>query len=215
MPTILSIIQLRSTIASVIKNVDGTNVRIGDKLPHSVWHSLELATVVGPLGHKLYADIHRKCPPQLRLEIDLKDQDQAQVTALRDHRRLSQAVLHLRADTFKNPSSAAQAPKHDSDEYDSDDYQSDDDDDDTTYTATLIRNACTHNLMGRPCNKLQSDCQYRFSLRIRSYQCDQALVFDRRQPTVHEAHVQSTQPGSVSDNSDDTLEATIVVRVRV
>ncbi len=56
-----------------------------------------------------------------------------------------------------------EAPKHDSDEYDSDDYQSDDDDD-TTYTATLIRNACMHNLMGRPCNKLQSDCQYRFSL---------------------------------------------------
>lgn len=105
-PTILSIIQLRRTIASVIEDVDGIDVRIGDNLPHSVWHSLELGTVTGPLGHKPYADIHRKCAPKLRLETDLTDQEH--VTALRDHRRLSHAVLHPRLDAFKNPSSADQ-----------------------------------------------------------------------------------------------------------
>jgi len=79
-------------------SVDGVNVRIGDKLPHSVWYNFELGTVTTANDHQLYAGVHEKCALKLRDRTDQTNHEH--VTTLRDHRRLSHAVLHSRLDEF-------------------------------------------------------------------------------------------------------------------
>ena len=70
-PVILSVFQLRRTMAHPISDVNGKDMRVGDEIPPTRWVSVELE--MGDTQLAQYAKIHGDCAPWLGMDAQLAD----------------------------------------------------------------------------------------------------------------------------------------------
>lgn len=70
LPPLLSMLYLRRTSASIIENVNGETVRVGESIPHGEWKSIELQR--NALESQLYALVHCMCAGNLGADVDYR-----------------------------------------------------------------------------------------------------------------------------------------------
>ncbi|KAI4154772.1 MAG: hypothetical protein LQ341_000297 [Variospora aurantia] len=96
LPPILAIMYLRRTASTIIEDVNGQTVRVGEKIPHGEWISVELQR--GPLETADYVPIYSSSAQCLGGGVD--DETGEGRRNMAEHRRLSHATLHPGLDTL-------------------------------------------------------------------------------------------------------------------